>query len=62
LEDGMRAILETMAPELSEMDEGARDGGMREIRAIYGKGRFGPQELHLRAGGGGSVTEPIEPE
>jgi hypothetical protein len=35
LEDGMRAILETMAPELSEMDEGTRHGLMREIRAIY---------------------------
>ncbi|KUK43347.1 MAG: Uncharacterized protein XD72_2266 [Methanothrix harundinacea] len=28
LEDEMRAILETMTPELEEMDEGARDGLM----------------------------------
>jgi hypothetical protein len=33
----MRAILETIAPELEEMDEADRDGVMREIRAIYGK-------------------------
>jgi hypothetical protein len=31
----MRAILETIAPELEEMDEGARDGVMRDIRVIY---------------------------
>ena len=37
LEDGMRVILETIAPELEEMDEGTRNGVMREIRAIYEK-------------------------
>ena len=35
LEDEMYQILETIAPELEEMDEGTRDGLMREIRAIY---------------------------
>ncbi len=37
LEDEMCLILETIAPELEEMDEGTRDEVMREIRAIYGK-------------------------
>ena len=37
LEDEMRAILETIAPELEEMDEAERDGLMRDIRAIYEK-------------------------
>jgi hypothetical protein len=35
LEDEMSLILETMAPELEEMDEAERDRLMREIRAIY---------------------------
>jgi hypothetical protein len=35
LEDEMYLILETMAPELEEMDGGTRDGLMRDIRAIY---------------------------
>jgi hypothetical protein len=35
LVDEMSLILETMAPELEEMDEGTRDGLMREVRAIY---------------------------
>lgn len=33
----MRAIPETIAPELGEVDEADRNGLMREIRAIYGK-------------------------
>jgi hypothetical protein len=37
LEDEMRAILETIAPELEEMDEGTREELMRDIRAIYEK-------------------------
>ena len=35
LEDGMRAILETIAPEQEEMDEGTREEVMGEGRAIY---------------------------
>jgi len=34
-EDGICAILETIAPELEEMDERTRKDLMREIRAIY---------------------------
>ncbi len=37
LEDEMRLILETIAPELEVMDEGTREEVMREIRAIYEK-------------------------
>jgi hypothetical protein len=37
LEDEMYLILETIAPELEEMDEGTREEVMRDIRAIYGK-------------------------
>jgi len=55
----MRAILETIAPELGEMDEGTREELMRDIRAIYREGRFGPEELHVRAGGGVSVAGEI---
>ncbi len=33
--DEMRAIQETMAPELEEMDEGTHENLMRDIRAIY---------------------------
>jgi hypothetical protein len=51
LEDEMRAILETIAPELEEMDEGTREEVMREIRAIY---REGDSVLK------GSTYEPVE--
>jgi len=37
LEDEMYTILETIAPELEEMNEGTRDGLMKDIRAIYEK-------------------------
>lgn len=35
LEDGMHAILETIAHELEKVDEADRNEMMREIRAIY---------------------------
>ncbi|MGC9515869.1 SWIM zinc finger family protein [Methanocrinis sp.] len=37
LEDEMYLILETIAPELEEMDEGTREEMMKDIRAIYEK-------------------------
>lgn len=37
LEGEMYAILKTIAPELEGMDEGTRDGLMREIQEIYEK-------------------------
>jgi hypothetical protein len=35
LEDEMYLILETIAPELEETDEGTREEVLREIRTIY---------------------------
>ena len=51
LEDEMYTILETIAPELEEMDEGTREELMRDIRAIYEK-----DDSVLKS----SIYEPVE--
>ena len=57
LEDEMYTILETMAPELEAMDEGDPRGSDERDPGDLQEGRFGPEELHVRAGGGVSVAE-----
>ena len=58
LEGEMRAILETIAPEVEEMGEADREDLMRDPGDLQDR-RFSPEEFHLRAGGGVSAVEIV---